>query len=458
MLCSPRHLNAEIWIACLCVLSISATASAHVRLPGTFSDNMVLQQEKPIPIWGWARAGEKVTVELGDQKAQATADESGQWNVQLEARKADGRPYVLTVKGDNQLEVKNVVFGEVWVGAGGASLRIGRKGLHAGVYSLLAVDVRLATVPNRLSNKPRHSTPMKWDLWADESTNAFSAILSSFGIYMQADLNVPVGLIQVAAPDVTIDGWLPDSPNGRIFNGMMSPLIRHQVRGVIWHHGAPDVLDRQADTYAARLQKLIATLRKAWGKDTSVLVVQVPPWKGRYEPGQLSKMWKAQKEVTAQPNTGLVITYDQTSNQHVFHPSSITQAGELGRRLGLWALAKTYGRDVTCEGPVAKSAVLTSGRISIAFDNTGGSLRVAGRGLSRIDQAFSVAGADGEFVEANAQLSNARLQVWSDAIKQPTMVRYRPTDKPLSRITNDEDLPAEAFQLPVTALLPKDVP
>ncbi len=449
------HPNVLLGMVLLCGLN-RPPAIAEVSLAGTFPDNMVLQQEKPIPVWGQANAGETVDVQLDDQRVRTTADKHGRWSVQLKARKADSERHELKVRGDNELVLKNIAIGEVWVGVGGSTLRLGQKSHQAGGYPQFPLDMRLATVPGRLSAKPLDSTDLEWKGSLIDGIQSFSAVLSSFGIYVQADINIPLGLLQVTGPDVGIESWLPDSPSGRLFNGMMAPVLRHPVRGVIWYHGAADVLDRQTAEYADRLKSLVAAWRKAWGKDTSVLIVQLPPWKGRYEPGQLSLMWKAQKAVAELPRAGLVMTYDQVSLQHVFHAPSIGQKGEIGRRIGLWALAEAYGRDIVCQGPVAQSALLDDNEVVVSFKNAGNALRVAGRAFVKIDEGFSVAGKDGEFVEAEAQIDGVKLKVWSTEVKRPTVVRYRPTSSPQSRITNDEDLPAEPFELPVTALAPEE--
>ncbi|MFH1568761.1 MAG: 9-O-acetylesterase, partial [Gemmatimonadota bacterium] len=94
---------------------LASAATAEVRLPAIFGDHMVLQQQQPIRVWGWAEPGEQVTVHLGRHRARATADGGGRWQVELPARKAGG-PTRLVVEGANRLELTDVLVGEVWIG------------------------------------------------------------------------------------------------------------------------------------------------------------------------------------------------------------------------------------------------------------------------------------------------------------------------------------------------------
>src|SRR5689334_9726786 len=94
-----------------------ASASAEVRLPKVFANHMVLQQAKPIVVWGWAQPDEAITVQLGSESRQARANTQGEWKVVLPAFKAGG-PLVLTVSGSNTIKLEDVLVGEVWLCSG----------------------------------------------------------------------------------------------------------------------------------------------------------------------------------------------------------------------------------------------------------------------------------------------------------------------------------------------------
>src|SRR5690349_7028745 len=108
-------------ILALAVFSVANAARAEVRLPAIIGDNMVLQQGVKVRIWGNAKPGERVIVTLKDKSASAVADAQGRWQVWLEPLKAGG-PLELTVKGDNVVNVKNVLVGEVWLCSGQSNM------------------------------------------------------------------------------------------------------------------------------------------------------------------------------------------------------------------------------------------------------------------------------------------------------------------------------------------------
>src|SRR6056297_781056 len=113
---NPRSLGGQACALLLC--GLATTASAEVTLPNIFSDAMVLQRNQDNPVWRRAAAGEAVTVTLGEQTHQTTADEQGEWSVTLDPIPANAQPQTLTVAGDNQLSVENILVGEVWVCSG----------------------------------------------------------------------------------------------------------------------------------------------------------------------------------------------------------------------------------------------------------------------------------------------------------------------------------------------------
>ena len=111
----------------ICLLALSLllvspfVANADVRLPKVFGSHMVLQRDQSIPVWGWAEAGEEVTVTLGDKSAKDTADEDGKWRVRLPSMEAGG-PHELKVAGNNEIKFEDVLVGEVWVCSGQSNM------------------------------------------------------------------------------------------------------------------------------------------------------------------------------------------------------------------------------------------------------------------------------------------------------------------------------------------------
>src|SRR5436189_6221086 len=98
---------------------------AEVRLPKVFGNHMVLQRDKPVIVWGWAAANETVSVELGQNKSQAKANDKGEWKTTLPALKASTSPLILTIKGSNTIRLEEVLVGEVWLASGQSNMEMG---------------------------------------------------------------------------------------------------------------------------------------------------------------------------------------------------------------------------------------------------------------------------------------------------------------------------------------------
>ena len=123
---------------CLVVVSLllaSSTvpqAQADVKLPKVIGSHMVLQRDRPLPIWGWADPGEEITVRLDDATATAKADAQGNWKVVLPAVKADGKAHRMTVSGKNKIELDDILIGDVWLGSGQSNMELGLAMLPEG--------------------------------------------------------------------------------------------------------------------------------------------------------------------------------------------------------------------------------------------------------------------------------------------------------------------------------------
>ena len=99
----------------LIILAVSVSASADVTLPRVLGSNMVLQRDLPVPVWGWAEAGEKVTVSFAGQSKSSTAGDDGKWMVKLDPLKASAKAASLSIQGKNKLTLENILVGEVWI-------------------------------------------------------------------------------------------------------------------------------------------------------------------------------------------------------------------------------------------------------------------------------------------------------------------------------------------------------
>ena len=169
--------------------------------------------------------------------------------------------------------------------------------------------------------------------------------------------------------------------------------------------------------------------------------MQIAPWLGRYEPGQVPILWECQVASLKIPKTGMAVTTDLVDNIRDGHPQN---KRDVGNRLAVWALAKEYGKkDVVYSGPLYKSMKIEGSKIRLSFAHVGGGLKSRdGKPLSE----FQIAGADGKFVPAAAAIDGAAVVVQAKEIATPTQVRFGWRNEATPNLVNKESLPASPFQ------------
>ncbi len=158
-------------------------AGADVRLPGFFTDHMVLQRHMPVPVWGWAEAGEKVVVSLREQKAETTASADGKWMVKLAPMPAGG-PYVLKVSGNNTIELEDVLVGEVWLASGQSNMAMTVSGCRDFEKEHAAADlpqIRHVTIARNPAETPQDDCEGQWQVCSPETVGGFSGTAFSSG-------------------------------------------------------------------------------------------------------------------------------------------------------------------------------------------------------------------------------------------------------------------------------------
>lgn len=231
------------------------------------------------------------------------------------------------------------------------------------------------------------------------------------------------------------------SPSG-LYNGMINPLLPFAIRGAIWYQGESNVMQRDGMLYAYRMMALIDGWRKAWGQgDFPFCYVQLAPWVYRGLPDdELPKVWQAQVAALAIANTGMAVTNDIATIENI-HPPDKRNVGE---RLALWALAKTYGKeDVVYSGPLYKAMKVEGNRIRLEFDHVGGGLVSRdGKPLN----CFEIAGVDGKFLPAEAVIDKNSVVVSSKEVAKPVAARFAWSNTAQPNLMNKEGLPASAFR------------
>jgi len=187
-------------------------AQATVRLPRFVADHMVLQRDAPVPLWGWADAGETVTITFKGQTYQATPTPgTGRWQVSLPAQKAGG-PYELTIKGQNTLTLHDVLFGDVWLASGQSNMEWPVRDAVNGAQEVAAADypqIRLLNVDNAPAFTPQADirSAAGWQVCGPGTVAGFSAVAYFFGRDLYQKYKVPIGLIGSEWGGTPAEAW-----------------------------------------------------------------------------------------------------------------------------------------------------------------------------------------------------------------------------------------------------------
>ena len=461
-------------LAAAAVMLVAWPVAAEIKLPSIIGDNMVLQREQEVPIWGWVDANAQVTVTLGDKSATATADGSGKWLVKLPAMQAGGPHTVRIESGDESKELKDVLVGEVWVCSGQSNMEWTVAKSDNPEQEIAAANhpqIRHIKIPRTPAATPQNNVESSgWTPATPETVAEFTAVGYYFARNLQEELNVPVGIIGSNWGGTRIEPWTPPvgfkqvpalkdiaenleqypekRPDGTInqqtplalYNGMIHPLLPYAIRGAIWYQGEANV--GEGMLYHEKMKALIEGWRSVWNRpDLPFLFVQLAPFRYRNaDPQNLPRLWEAQQATLSVPNTGMAVTVD-IGNVEDIHPRN---KQDVGKRLALWALATVYGREgIVYSGPLYKSMKVDGNKVLIQFEHTGGGL------VARDNQPltnFQIAGEDRKFVDAMARIDGDTVVVQSDEVSKPVAVRFAWDQEAEPNLSNTEGLPAAPFR------------
>ena len=443
---------------------------SQTSLPALFADNMVLQQQQLVSVWGTDNPRSKISVTGSWGKdAQVTTDDSGHWKLKLQTPAAGG-PYTLIIKGSKEITLKNVLIGEVWLCSGQSNMEMSVKGnanqpvigSNETILNSLNDKIRFLNTPHAVSLTPLYDVKGEWKAASSSTTGNFSAAAYFFAKKLQSLLGVPVGIIQTAWGASTIESWmdkqtlsaftntaipekLPDSfPNRTptiMYNSILHPYVGYTIKGILWYQGESN--RENANEYHQLFTSMIESWRKQWQQDSfPFYFVQIAP----FEPGKVNSAFlrEAQlKTMQTVKNTGMAVTMD-IGERNVIHPS---QKELVGTRLAYWALAKNYNfKGIAFSGPVYRSMQKTANsRIILTFDYSEQGLTSFGKPLTD----FEIAGEDKIFYPAEAMIhkdKNGVVIVWNDAVKNPVSVRYAFKSWAEGCLFNTQGLPASSFR------------
>lgn len=186
-------------------------AADQIKPAGIFSDNMVLQRNMAVPVWGTADPGKKVIVSFGSQKLATLADEQGKWMVKLSAMPASAKPAKMIIAGKQKIEFKNVLVGDVWLGSGQSNMWWPVSKCHDARIAIATSanpQIRLFSYGRKSSPTPIPHRDGNWKLCGPETVKNFSGVLYFFGREIQKEEGIPLGLIHSSVGGTRIQRWI----------------------------------------------------------------------------------------------------------------------------------------------------------------------------------------------------------------------------------------------------------
>ena len=492
-------------MVCLAVAGATLAGLGEVRLAAPFADGMVLQRERPVPVWGTATPGAKVAVRFAGQRVETTAGTNGEWRVRLAPLATSRAPQTLEVTGDGAgRKVNDVLVGEVWFASGQSNMgfTLTEKGpMHDRAGVLTAQITRLKHVRYARIDAPPSVRPVKtlkplvWKKFLPENLTP-SWSISAVAFYYARELalalgDVPVGIVVSAVGGTCVDTWTPacgfatrpeladlarwryvekkedwaarrnycpfngwEQQPSLYWNGRLEAVAPYAMRGFIWYQGCHNA--NEPERYAAKMHALYdGWAKKFENPGLKCYFVQLPFW-GRSDTHLIQE---AQAKFAAeQPNAGMAVIADR-GNVRDIHPDD---KEPVARRLALHALAKDYGfPGVVCESPVLRSWTVDGAKARLVFDHaTSFYLRNDDRSEAT---CFDLAGADGVFKPARianfalrrdartgkdvstGRIDGNAIELVADGVAAPLHVRYLYRHPWTAGLYSQADLPLGAF-------------
>lgn len=457
---------------------VTFSSFSQIKLSSIFTDNMVLQQNAKVAIWGWSESDKEISLKTSwDNERYATKPtKDGKWKVFVNTPAAGG-PYEITINNGEATTLKNVLIGEVWILGGQSNMEMPMKGYPSqpvlggndAVLHSKNPNLRLYVVPRAREFYPKdNSKPSNWKMAEPESVANFSATGYFFGRLLQEMLGVPVGLINVNYGGSPAEAWmsrkdleefagieLPKKENASkvdnrtptaLYNGMLHPVIGYGIKGVLFYQGESNY-DRP-NQYETLFPALVKEWRTEWDQgDFPFYYVQIAPFDysilpphhlgGKFNSAYLRDAQR--KALDKIPNSGMVSLMD-IGEETIIHPMHKKEGGE---RLALMALAKTYElKGFSYESPAYDSLIVDGNIATIKFKNAKNGLTSYGKELVN----FEVAGKDQFFYPAKAEIVKDVIVLSSPKVKEPVAVRYAFKDFVVGELFSTEGFPVSSFR------------
>ncbi|MDC0497386.1 sialate O-acetylesterase [bacterium] len=480
--------------------------SAELTVASVFTDNAVLQQESPVPIWGTADAGTSVGVKFSGQTKLAVADSNGKWKVALDPMPAMFEPHTMQIRSskEERLDLDNIVVGEVWICSGQSNMQYGVSSVP-GIKALSpkAKNIRTFEVKKSVAFEEQDSCEGKWVEGIPSSAVAFS-----FAYFLEEAGDVPVGIMLTCWGSSSLEAWMPrdmietvphfktmmeefdadSETRGKIqsildgkrpwsrqddvylrrqtnilYNAMMHPLAPYACRGLVWYQGERNTQSMFGMTkdpwfsrhsgmlkYGETLKQWILRYREEWGNEQMQFQIVMLPGYGKIQNTGLqlggehpaSHSWAWMRESQLKAL--------ELPNTSVANTIDLGDAKDVhpkdklpvGKRLALLAIRDTLGQDIEAVGPVFDRVQQQGDQLVVHFDHAKGLKTKDGQGPT----GFWLSDDSGKWVKAESKLSGETIVLSATELKKPLYVRYAFAGKPSVNLVNGAGLPAYPFR------------
>lgn len=468
----------SLWqILLVLVLGLSSFA---LELPSFFTDNMVLQRDSEVRIWGKAAPGSQIVVSFAGQSSQATANADGKWLAKLQPMTASAQGRELQVTGDGTTKTfSDVLVGDIWLCAGQSNMQWALRNTN-NVADIIAASgkdtIRLLSIPLVWSRDPKDDVKGSWVAANPETSARFSSVGYLVGQQLASETSVPMGLIMIAWGGCRVESMsrldsfdrFPSLKqvgeavrNGvadmkakkdeelrkdkqrlptALYNAMVHPLGPMAVKGMLWYQGEDN--HYEGAIYGEKLKALALSWRECFQNPTlPIYIVQIPPWQyGNEDPTKIPNFWLAQQTFAeSDPNAYFIVTTDCGQADDI-HPRTKIP---LARRLANQVLFKSYGiGDDSAMPPTFKSAEVKDDKVIVSFNLPNGLKSRDGNPITFL----TLAGADGIYHEATGFAQNDQLIVSSPEVKTPAMIRFGWHKLAMPNLVNRAGHPVAPFE------------
>lgn len=498
-------------VSILFFIAITLSARSEIKLPALVGSNMVLQQNEDVLFWGWANAGEEVNISVGWQKqsVSAIANENGEWKISVKTPKAGG-PYSIGLKGQNNIELKNVLIGDVWICSGQSNMHlpVGRteNSWKTGVVNWKEEvknsnfpEIRLFTVDRLTSDSLLYDVKGEWQQCGPDAMYEFTGVGYFFGRELYLTQHIPIGLINVSWGGTPAEAWVKKSvleadedfvPLLENYQNLVENydenMAQYKVKKDKWRaqndslkqlgqkprgsaprtpigkgsHKAPNLI------YNAMIYPLLNAKIKGviWyqGENNARLAYQyrklfpalIQNWREDFGSGDFPFYFV---QIAPHRSQNPEIRESQLLTLKSVENTGMAVTTDVGDTNNIHPLNKQvvghrlalWARSQT----YGEKDLVYSGPIYKEMEIKGGKAYISfdhvGSGLLCKGDSltnFTICGADKKFVPAKAVIEGDKVVVWADALSTPVSVRFGWNYTPFHNLYNANGLPASPFR------------